>query len=59
MIKPLIEREPLELADDVGTISLDDEIAEIKAERDENEEERRAARKARKANRTVRKPESA
>lgn len=59
VIKPLIDRQPLELVDDVDSIELDDEIAEIKAERDENEKERQAAQQAKKAERTLQKPESA
>lgn len=34
LIKPLLEREPLEL-DDADEMGLDDEIAEIRQERDE------------------------
>jgi hypothetical protein len=48
IIKPLLEREPLAL-DDAEEIELDDEIAEMKSERDEAAKEARAAKKALKA----------
>ena len=59
VIKPLIEREPLELVDDVDQIDLDGEIAEIQAERQQNEQERVAAKKAKRASKVIEKPESA
>ena len=58
VIKPLIEREPLELVDDVDQIDLDGEIAEIQAEREQNEQERVAAMKAKRASKAIEKPES-
>ncbi|GAA5973030.1 hypothetical protein JCM8115_005984 [Rhodotorula mucilaginosa] len=58
VIKPLIEREPLELVDDVDQIDLDGEIAEIQAEREQNEQERVAAKKAKRASKAIEKPES-
>ncbi|GAA5860517.1 hypothetical protein JCM8547_000328 [Rhodosporidiobolus lusitaniae] len=39
LIKPLIEREPLELGDDVDEMDLDEEIAELRAEREEGAKE--------------------
>ncbi|GAA6009547.1 hypothetical protein JCM10207_003821 [Rhodosporidiobolus poonsookiae] len=39
LIKPLIEREPLELGDDADEMDLDDEIAELRAEREEADSE--------------------
>lgn len=59
VIKPLIEREPLELVDDVDQIDLDGEIAEIQAEREQNEQERVEAKKAKRASKAIEKPESA
>jgi len=41
IIKPLIEREPLEMGDDADTIELDAELEEIAAERLEGEDARR------------------
>ncbi|ORY83524.1 acyl-CoA dehydrogenase/oxidase C-terminal [Leucosporidium creatinivorum] len=48
IIKPLLEREPLEL-DDAEEMELDEEIAEMKSERDEAIKEAKAAKKALKA----------
>ncbi|GAA5932222.1 hypothetical protein JCM1841_005155 [Sporobolomyces salmonicolor] len=56
IIKPLIEREPLELGDDADAMDLDDEIGEIQAERDEAGEQE-AAEKTREAKRKLDRPE--
>lgn len=53
VIRPLIEREPLELGDDADSMELDDEIAEIQAER---EEDRAEADKADEAEKELKKP---
>ncbi|EMS19847.1 acyl-CoA oxidase [Rhodotorula toruloides NP11] len=53
VIRPLIEREPLELGDDAESMELDDEIAEIQAER---EEEKGEAEKADEAEKELKKP---
>ncbi|BGP26024.1 fatty-acyl coenzyme A oxidase [Rhodotorula toruloides] len=53
VIRPLIEREPLELGDDADSMELDDEIAEIQAEREEEKEE---AEKAHEAEKELEKP---
>ncbi|GAA5893105.1 hypothetical protein JCM5296_003074 [Sporobolomyces johnsonii] len=57
IIKPLIEREPLELGDDADAMDLDDEIGEIQAER--NEHEQNAAEKTREATRELERPSAA
>ncbi|GAA5960703.1 hypothetical protein JCM21900_000508 [Sporobolomyces salmonicolor] len=56
IIKPLIEREPLELGDDADAMDLDDEIGEIQAERDEAGQQA-AAEKTHEAKRELDRPE--
>ncbi|GAA5898215.1 hypothetical protein JCM6882_000105 [Rhodosporidiobolus microsporus] len=58
IIKPFIEREPLELGDDADSMDLDDEIGELRAEQKEAAEAaaKEGGTKAQKAKREVEKP---
>ncbi|GAA5930829.1 hypothetical protein JCM10213_003920 [Rhodosporidiobolus nylandii] len=48
IIKPLIEREPLELGDDADAMDLDDELSEMRTEQEEQQAEAKKAGKTKK-----------